>query len=72
MNAVWYAHEGVIDASHNRHEKYQKRIGTGWDGRRLTKEPAGTGGGIITGPTKQGDKRWRRVDNHRANEARKL
>ncbi|KAI8446358.1 hypothetical protein BY996DRAFT_6479690 [Phakopsora pachyrhizi] len=32
------------------------RIGTGWDGRRNRPERAA----IITGPTKQGDKRWRR------------
>ncbi|KAI8446235.1 hypothetical protein BY996DRAFT_6436648 [Phakopsora pachyrhizi] len=43
-----------------------------------TGEPAGTGGGRredrlakITGPTTQGNKRWRQIDNHRADKARK-
>ncbi|KAI8450278.1 hypothetical protein BY996DRAFT_6576608 [Phakopsora pachyrhizi] len=45
--------EGAIDASHDRHDKkYQKRIGTSWDRRRQNRKRL-----IITGPTKQGNKR---------------
>ncbi|KAI8457456.1 hypothetical protein BY996DRAFT_6578855 [Phakopsora pachyrhizi] len=46
--------EGTIDTKNT-----QKRVGTGWDGRRSTREVKSRTR-IITGPTKQGNKRWRR------------